>query len=336
MKRTSDYGSAPALYPSADDYKKRRFNIRYAQGYGVGDPFSQISDPGAAYGKYCHPSIEEAYYGQMMNMFSSMGGMYMGVRNDLEGHRGDFIDLDPTMRTVYIGDLPENVTYSDIADQIHVGILERIKLLPERNCAFVTFVDSRAAHVFYVQAQAECLRINGKEVKIGSGRPSIATPSSIAAVENGASRTVFIGNLTPDITEASLKEEFSNYGIVESIQVVPEKKIAFVHMTSISSARKAIAALSSSPIWSSRRLNYAKDRCKSSADYCGFILTAGRPGCSSKIDYKKYDRFYQFNRDLETLMNFPSFFMPNRTVYIGNIHPDVTTRELCDVSVLLT
>lgn len=204
------------------------------------------------------------------------------------------------MRTLYFGNLPPDLPISDFLNYVRGGVVEEIKYLQQKNCVFVTFLEASVAAAVYIDYQCNPFCIDGYEVRVGWGKPSTLHPSIRNHVLKGASRNVFIGNLEPDqVSIDALRLEFSHFGVVDLIKILPEKRIGFVHLCSISSAIKAVHALSEHPDWSQRRIYYGRDRCS----------TQGPPPPSLT----------------------PTLPEENRTVYIGGIHAEVTTKDLCDV-----
>ena len=68
--------------------------------------------------------------------------------------------------------------------------------------------------------------MQGIVTKVGWGNPSSLPPNIAAAVAQGASRNVFLGNLSPVPTEEELKEELGTYGLIEHVKVLNDKGIA--------------------------------------------------------------------------------------------------------------
>jgi RNA recognition motif-containing protein len=60
---------------------------------------------------------------------------------------------------------------------------------------------------------------------------------------------IYVGNLSFDVTEEELREEFASFGKVESVNIITDKYsgrpkgFAFVEMSSVSEGQAAIAAL---------------------------------------------------------------------------------------------
>ncbi|KAJ3067352.1 hypothetical protein HDU98_009409 [Podochytrium sp. JEL0797] len=170
--------------------------------------------------------------GGMGAMGGMMGGMMGG--NPMMGG-GD------TQRTLYIGGLHPDATPKDICDVLRGGLVQKVNFLSEKNTAFVTFIDPSAAVALYLRGSNEGIVIKGKRVKIGWD----------------------IGPLDPEMTELTLRADFSTFGEIELIHMVPEKKIAFVSFTDIASAIKVVEGgelQQAFPAYAPMRVNYGKDR----------------------------------------------------------------------------
>jgi len=166
-------------------------------------------------------------------------------------------------RTVYIGGLHADATYTELLDIVRGGAVASCKILSEKNCAFVTFVDPESALAFHhASLNRDGLIIHGQKVKVGWGKPEPLPPTVIAALQRGATRNVYLGGIETDtVTEQKLETDLSQYGIIEKVNIVLDKQIAFVNFISIQSAVKAVAALRQDPMYSKYKINYGKDRC---------------------------------------------------------------------------
>ncbi|KAG0313315.1 hypothetical protein BGZ97_010300 [Linnemannia gamsii] len=164
-------------------------------------------------------------------------------------------------RTVYLGNVPTESSIEDILNLVRNGIVENARLLPEKSCAFVSFLDSASASAFHHDATSRKLELAGQELRVGWGKPSPVPPQVLQAIQQGATRNVFLGGVDDSVTEQTLRADFSQFGMIDTIKVLREKNIAFVHFSNIGNAMKAIAALSQDARYSRRRMNYGKDRC---------------------------------------------------------------------------
>ncbi len=179
---------------------------------------------------------------------------------------------------------------------IRGGLLQQIKYFPEKNICFATFISAASAASFYARATSEGLVLRSKRMKIGWGKPSMLPISIANAVEKGASRNVYIGSIDMEgsghvltsmndttllnATKEALYSYFEEFGEIELVNIVAEKRIGFVCFTDIVSAMKAVEAMRASygsegsfGVGGSvcgggkegsglfRRVNFGKDRC---------------------------------------------------------------------------
>jgi len=106
------------------------------------------------------------------------------------------------------------------------------------------------------------LHIKKRIVKVGWGKVSSQLNQQVAkAVQNNASRNGYLGNINETITEEKLKQDFSEYGEVELINIIPDKNIAFVNFTDILSAVKAVEGIQNNEDYKTFKVGYGKDRC---------------------------------------------------------------------------
>lgn len=173
-------------------------------------------------------------------------------------------------RTIYLGGLPPETTLEELCDVIRGGLIQSIRMAPaQKHCAFVTFVDEPSAISFYDFFSQHGMTIRGTALRLGWSKPSSVPLSVTQALQKGATRTVYIGNiqleaLGPDPKTYLLADCAKRFGPVESINVVPAKNIAFVSFCNLLDAVKALAGLREAPEYAQCKLAYGKDRCAQS------------------------------------------------------------------------
>ncbi|KAL0088559.1 negative regulator of differentiation 1 [Phycomyces blakesleeanus] len=238
-----------------------------------------------------------------------------------------------TARTVYVGNLPSETSVAEILDHVKSGVIDSIRPLPEKNCIFITFVDASVAAHFYHEATTKRLCLNGTELKVGWGKPS-SIPSNIQlALQNGATRNVFLGSLDESITEEFLREDLARFGHIEHVKMIKDRNIAFVHFLSTSNAVKCVNTLPTETNWTTRRVNYGKDRCAPAK--VAPLYPSNYPAFPVRFSPMTYD---PYTGTVEAYPTHASLYPPtsltgvaNRTIYLGNIHPDTTCEEICNV-----
>jgi RNA recognition motif-containing protein len=164
-----------------------------------------------------------------------------------------------TGRTVYVGNLPADAAVDELLGQVRFGPIDTVKVLPEKNCAFISFLDPTTAAAFHSDALMRKIQLHGQELKIGWGKPSAVPINVVMAVQqNGATRNVYLGNLEETVTEQSLRDDLSRYGPIDQVKIVRDKNIGFVHFLSIATAIKVVQTLATEPAWAGRRVHYGK------------------------------------------------------------------------------
>jgi len=170
---------------------------------------------------------------------------------------------DDANRTVYLGGLHPDTTYNELLDIVRGGNVASCKILPEKNCAFITFVEPENAATFHHLAMSgRDIMVHGQKIKVGWGKPNPLPATVVMAISRGATRNVYIGGIdTETVTDKKLEADLSQYGTIEKVNIVPDKNIAFINFTSIQNAVKAVAALRQDPGYIKYKINYGKDRC---------------------------------------------------------------------------
>lgn len=145
------------------------------------------------------------------------------------------------LRTLYIGNIHPDCKTEDICNTIRGGNLLRVRYIPEKHIAFLTFMDATTALTVFNHAQNSGLVIRGRKLRVGWGKPSTIPANVVQAINQGATRNIYIGGIPETLTEEKLRKDFSVYGEIELVNTFREKKCAFVNFASISDACTAIS-----------------------------------------------------------------------------------------------
>ncbi|UKZ81286.1 hypothetical protein TrVFT333_009058 [Trichoderma virens FT-333] len=247
-----------------------------------------------------------------------------------------------TSRTVYLGNIPPDTSAEEILGHVRSGQIESVRLLPDKNCAFISFLDASSATHFHSDAILKKLCIKGQDIKVGWGKPSqVPTSVALAVQQSGASRNVYLGNLPEEISDEELREDLGKFGAIDTIKIVREKSIAFIHYLSIANAIKAVTQLPQEAKWQApRRVYYGKDRCayvsktqqQNAAQYLGIapgyahMLTGADRDLISNALAQQSVAAAAVATSAGGMNN-----LGNRTIYLGNIHPETTIEEICNV-----
>ncbi|KAL5512583.1 hypothetical protein ACEPAG_3236 [Sanghuangporus baumii] len=244
-----------------------------------------------------------------------------------------------TGRTVYVGNLPSTASVDELLNLVHFGPLESIRVLPEKSCVFLSFLDGATAAAFHADATVKKLSLHGQELKIGWGKPSpVPSQVALAIQQSNASRNVYIGGLDENMTEEQLRDDLSRFGLIDQVKIVRDKNIGFVHFLSISTATKVVATLPTEPAWAGKRVNYGKDRCayipksqqaaaQAAQAAAAQSLVAQSTASLSPMQTSPFAPYGPFAPDGANALGAASL---NRTVYLGNIHPETNTEDLCN------
>lgn len=249
-------------------------------------------------------------------------------------------------RTVYLGNIPSDIQPNELLDYVRSGILENVKILPAKNCAFISFIDHQSALLFHSDCILKKLSIKDHDIRIGWGKNTSILPAVMEAIQrDGATRNVYLGNLNNPangelISEEELREDLSCYGVIDCIKIIPEKGIAFIHFLSILSAIRCVANLPLKEKYLDKKCFYGKDRCAfitktqqhNAAQYLGLapgmehIVTAADREFISSALVQQSAAAAQIATQAGGANN-----LGNRTVYLGNLHQDSSVEEICNV-----
>jgi len=247
-------------------------------------------------------------------------------------------------RTVYVGNLPPDALIDELLSLVKFGPIESVRILGEKSCAFISFLEGATAAAFHADATLKKISLHGVELKIGWGKPSpVPAPVLLAIQQSNATRNVYLGGLDENVTEAQLRDDLSRFGLIDQIKIVRDKGIGFVHFLSIATATKVVNTLPTEPAWAGKRVNYGKDRCafvpkstpaaQAAVQVAANTLSQASPGLFNPFAH------YDSPNTPASAMAFmaaaaggmsPGTGGLNRTVYLGNIHPETTPEDLCN------
>lgn len=287
-------------------------------------------------GQFYNPQSPTGQYATMTNQMQQMQ-----IQPSSPVHMSPGL-VPGTSRTVYLGNIPPETSAEEILGHVRSGQIESVRLLPDKNCAFISFLDGSSATHFHSDAILKKLSIRGQDIKVGWGKPSqVPTSVALAVQQSGASRNVYLGNLGEEVSEDELRDDLSKFGPIDTVKIVREKAIGFVHFLSIGNAIKAVSQLPQEAKWQSpRRVYYGKDRCayvsktqqQNAAQYLGIA-----PGYAHVLNGADRDLISNALAQQSVAAAAVATTagginnLGNRTVYLGNIHPETTIEEICNV-----
>lgn len=144
-----------------------------------------------------------------------------------------------TGRTVYVGNLPADASVDELMNLVRFGPVESVRILTEKSCVFISFLDGATAAAFHADATVKKLTLHGQELKIGWGHASSVPSQVIHAIAMAkATRNVYLGGLEESVTESQLRDDLSRFGPIDQVKIVRDKGIGFVHFLSITVAMR--------------------------------------------------------------------------------------------------
>ncbi|XP_072990864.1 RNA-binding protein 208-like isoform X1 [Typha latifolia] len=229
--------------------------------------------------------------------------------------------FDPsTCRSVYVGNIHPNVTESLLAEVFQgVGPLEGCKLIRKEKSSFgfVDFHDRRSAALAIVSLHGR--HIYGQAIKVNWAYASGQREDTSGHFH------IFVGDLSPEVTDATLYACFSVYNNCSDARVMWDNKtgrsrgFGFVSFRSQQDAQNAINEMTGKWLGNRQiRCNWAtKNTGEDKQDienHNAVVLTNGSSGNAEGQD----------NSNDESPENNPAY----TTVYVGNLAHEVTQAEL--------
>jgi RNA recognition motif-containing protein len=178
-------------------------------------------------------------------------------------------------RTIYIGGLPPSITIEDVCDTIKgYGGLERVKFIPEKGIAFLTFIEPIVAAEYYMFnfTSHRGVFVQNFLADIGWGKQSGPMSEELyrLVVERGAARNIYLryssDALTPEEqqqiaapTLVDIREVFSRFGSFEKILHFKSKYCFFINFTTLQSAVEAMETIRTEGLFKGFKISYGKD-----------------------------------------------------------------------------
>ncbi|KAJ1722075.1 hypothetical protein LPJ53_003482 [Coemansia erecta] len=177
-------------------------------------------------------------------------------------HSGEVGDDDaadggvPT-RSLWVGNVDPALSSQDLVALFgKYGRVESLRLLPDKECAFVNFMRTEDA----VQARRDMragARIGNATVRVGFGKGEAHASGDAQAMQ--PTRALWIGNIAATVSADALGAVFAAYGRVESARVLAHKNCGFVNFERLEDAVRAKQAMNGKPIDALVvRIGYAK------------------------------------------------------------------------------
>ena len=169
-------------------------------------------------------------------------------------------------RTIYLGNIPTDITYEEIFNTIRHGIVECCRILPEKKCAFIDFVELSSAISYFTDAAKHggTIHLRKQTVRVSYAKSSVLPRNIQTAVSSGASRVLYLSGLSDEkISEVFLRKSLESFGPIELIKLLHDKRTVFVYFVSIKSCSQAVQSLTidSEKLWKGIKIGYGKDRC---------------------------------------------------------------------------
>ncbi|KAJ1800323.1 hypothetical protein LPJ59_001186 [Coemansia sp. RSA 2399] len=168
-------------------------------------------------------------------------------------HGGDGV---PT-RSLWVGNVDPGLSSQDLISIFgKYGRVESLRLLPDKECAFVNFlrVDDAIRAKEDMHAGA---RIGSNTVRVGYGKGEAYATGDAQAMQ--PTRALWIGNIAPASTTETLSAAFEPFGTIDSVRVLNHKNCGFVNFVRMEDAVRAKQAMNGKQVEGSVvRIGYAK------------------------------------------------------------------------------
>ncbi|KAJ3141043.1 hypothetical protein HDU90_007066 [Geranomyces variabilis] len=157
-------------------------------------------------------------------------------------------------RSLWIGNIDPTLSPSDLLTLFSpFGPIESLRILPDKECAFVNFVHVEDA----VRARDDMQsgRVGNCIVRIGFGKAEAINDTQGMQ----PTKSLWVGNIPPTTDPAALEAMFAAYGAVESARVLTHKNCGFINFVRLEDAMEARKNMNGKEIGGSVvKIGYAK------------------------------------------------------------------------------
>ncbi|KAJ1927990.1 hypothetical protein IWQ60_002453 [Tieghemiomyces parasiticus] len=164
-------------------------------------------------------------------------------------------------RSLWVGNVDPALSTADLMTVFTpFGPVESLRLLPDKECAFINF--NRVEDAIRARDEMQNGKIGNCVVRVGFGKGD--NYASVDAQAMQPTRAIWIGNISAATTPAALQSVFSAFGPIESARVLTHKNCGFVNFEKLEDAVRAKKAMNGKEIADSVvRIGYAKVPSKS-------------------------------------------------------------------------
>jgi len=224
---------------------------------------------------------------------------------------------------LYVGNLSSRVTEYMLHEIFAVaGPVLSVKIIPDRNYqhgglnyGFVEYQEMRSA-------ENALTTLNGRKIFDTEIRVNWAYQGSAAKEDTTAHSHVFVGDLSPEVTDQVLQKAFSAFGSLSDARVMwdmnsgKSRGYGFLAFRDKTDAEQAIATMNGEWLGSRAiRVNWANQ--KGNQHVTRPVAGAGSAPAPSNLHYKQ-----GFEDVIKQTADF------NTTVYVGNVAPETSQNEL--------
>ncbi|EJW01204.1 hypothetical protein EDEG_00564 [Edhazardia aedis USNM 41457] len=177
-------------------------------------------------------------------------------------------------RTIYLGGIHSDISPEDIFNVVKGGDVLSLKLLRDKKCAFVDFINYHSANVFLAYSLLNDCTINKKiesnngintiqyKLKVSRGIETTVPLITVLQCFAGATRAILLSNNCETLTTKKLLEDFGKYGEIEMINFIKVKKIVFINFMNINDSYNAFQHLKNDIEYKEKyRITFGRDRC---------------------------------------------------------------------------
>ncbi|KAJ3222665.1 hypothetical protein HK099_002028, partial [Clydaea vesicula] len=141
-------------------------------------------------------------------------------------------------RSLWVGNIDSTLSPSDLVNIFsHFGPIDSLRILQDKECAFVNYVNIEDA--IKARDGMQNGRVGNCIVKVGFGKINSGSENQ----GTHATKSLWVGNISPNTDPAELEALFTPFGAVESARVLTHKNCGFVNFVNLCDAIESRKAM---------------------------------------------------------------------------------------------
>lgn len=251
-------GTRNVMLSGLEDFMNGEFIREEAEKYGEIESLKHIKDRKLAYVEF-YSFVSAMEFVSNLREDSLFQNVKIAFGKDKCGTgEGDDIAAQ-NKRTIYFGNIPNDITPTEILSVVKGGPVYTVKVIRDKKCAFVGFFNYISASAYIEYSQIFSVSIRGVHIKLGPGKTQPLPHIAPVLAYKGVTRCI-VFKMDRTINETKLEPELSRYGEIDRIERKEGETVRVCYLNA-QEAHTAYEALKNDPTVGKMLCGYGVDPC---------------------------------------------------------------------------